>query len=65
MRDATGLMYDVTAAKDEVAQQAIRERVSYLDKAFEVTRDAIKPGVSETEVFGAIFTSLTQSWGGR
>jgi Xaa-Pro aminopeptidase len=64
LRDATELMYDVTAVKDEVARQAIRERVSYLDKAFEVTRTAIEPGVSETEVFGAIFTSLTQSLGG-
>jgi len=64
LRDATDLMYDVTAAKDEVAQQAIRERVSYLDKAFEVAKTAIKPGVSETAVFGAIFTSLAQSLGG-
>ncbi len=64
LRDVKGLMHEVTSVKDEAAQQAIRQRVSYLDRAFEVARDAIRPGVTETEVFGKIFTSLAQSLGG-
>ncbi len=62
--DAEDVLSDVTAVKDEAAQQAIRERVGYLDRAFEVAKEAIRPGVSETEVFGRIYTSLVESFGG-
>jgi Xaa-Pro aminopeptidase len=63
-RDASKLMYAVTAVKDEVAQQAIRQRVGYLDRAFEVAAKTLKPGISELQVFGAIYSSLAQSLGG-
>lgn len=64
LKDAGGIVAGVTAIKDEAAQQAIRERVGYLDQAFAVARDSIRPGISETEVFGRIFTSLVKSYGG-
>ncbi len=63
-RDACDLLYSVTAIKDEVAQQAIRQKVGFLDRAFEVAARAIESGVSELHVFGAIYSSLAQSLGG-
>jgi Xaa-Pro aminopeptidase len=62
--DASNLIYAVTAVKDEAAQQAIRQRVGFLDRAFEVAAKTIKPGISELQVFGAIYSSLAQSLGG-
>ena len=64
LQEAGELVHSVTAVKDEVAQNEIRKRVGYLDKAFEVAKKEIRPGVSEIEVFGTIFTSLAQSLGG-
>lgn len=64
LRDASDLVHDVTAIKDEAAQQAIRERVAFLDQAFQIAAETIRPGVTEIEVFGAIFTSLARSLDG-
>lgn len=64
LSDAKELIQAVTAVKDETAQQAIRSRVRYLDRAFETAQSAIRPGVSEIDVFSAIYTSLMQSLGG-
>ena len=64
LKDAGGVVAGVTAIKDKAAQQAIRERVVYLDQAFAVARDTIRPGISETEVIGRIYTSLVKAYGG-
>jgi Xaa-Pro dipeptidase len=63
-RDVSDLIYSITAVKDEVAQQAIRQRVGFLGQAFEAAANSIKPEVSELQVFGAIYSSLAESIGG-
>lgn len=64
LQDATGVLHAVTAVKDEAAQAAIRERVGFLDRAFETARECIAPGASELSVFGAIYTTLAEALGG-
>jgi Xaa-Pro dipeptidase len=61
LQDANDLVQEVTTIKDEMAQQAIRNRVAFLDQAFRIAGATIQPGVTEIEVFGAIFTSLARS----
>lgn len=61
--DASSLMFAVTALKDKTAQQAIRQRVAFLDQAFEVAAKTIEPGVRELQVFGAIYACLAEMLG--
>lgn len=61
--DAWTLMTQATTVKDEAAQKAIKQRVGFLDRSFELAAITIKPGISELDVFGTIYTSLTKSLG--
>jgi Xaa-Pro dipeptidase len=63
LQDASNLLNAEIAIKDEMAQRAISQRVSYLDQAFELVAATIQPGMSEIEVFGDIYKLLVQLQG--
>jgi Xaa-Pro aminopeptidase len=63
LHEVSELLHAETAVKDEMAQRAIRQRVGFLDQAFEVAALTMQPGMSEMEVFGAIYNSLIQLLG--
>lgn len=65
LHDASDMLFRATMVKDAVAQQAIRERVAILDRAFAVAARTIRPGVSELEVFGAIYAELALALGAQ
>lgn len=63
LHDARDVVFQATAIKDAAARQAIRERVAMLDRAFAAAALAIRPGVSELEVYGAICIELALALG--
>jgi Xaa-Pro aminopeptidase len=63
LHDARDLLFRATMIKDSVAQQAIRERVAMLDRAFASAARAIHSGVSELAVYTAIFAELSMALG--
>ncbi len=63
LHDARDLLFRATMIKDAAAQQAIRARVAMLDRAFAAAANTIRPGVSELEVYAAIFAELSMALG--
>lgn len=63
LHDARDVLFQATMIKDAAAHQAIRERVAMLDRAFAAAALAIRPGVSELEVYGSICTELALALG--
>jgi Xaa-Pro aminopeptidase len=63
LQDIAGILTEITLVKDKFAQDEIRKRVRYLDIAFSVAADVIQPGVTEMDVFVAIYTSIAKSLG--
>jgi Xaa-Pro dipeptidase len=63
IQDVTHLLQTETAIKDEFAQRAIRQRVEYLDQAFELVAAIAQPGMSEIELFGEIYKLLAKLQG--
>lgn len=59
-RDAGPLFAEITVIKDSLALAEIRRRVAMLDRGFERSARTIRAGVTELEVFGAIYTTLAQ-----
>lgn len=63
LHDARDLLFRATAVKDAVAQQAIRDRVAMLDRAFSVAARSIRAGATEIQVFSAIHGELAHALG--
>lgn len=63
LHDARDLLFRATMIKDAAAQQAIRERVAMLDRAFAAAANTIRPGLNELEVYAAIFAELSMALG--
>ena len=62
-RDAGPLFAGLTVIKDAPAQAEIRRRVAMLDHGFETAARTIQAGVSELEVYAAIYTTLAAELG--
>ncbi|NWG20972.1 MAG: aminopeptidase P family protein [Chloroflexi bacterium] len=65
LHDARDMLFRATMVKDAVAQQAIRARVAILDRAFAVAARTIRPGVSEMQVFTAIYAEIALAIGAQ
>lgn len=65
VRDARSLLRAITIVKDNAALQAIRAGVVLLERGFAAAAATIRPGVSELQVYSAVYSALAEGLGGQ